>query len=80
MQKGAENHNWFSLSINAYIKECWQQIENFNEMKTKVLQTAQNIEKNVKKIEDTQLIWDIDWERQQPMDIVEFIEYFEGHR
>jgi hypothetical protein len=31
-------------------------------MKTKVLQTAQNIEKNVKKIEDTQLIRDIDWE------------------
>lgn len=40
MDKGVFNHNWFSLSINAFIKECKSQIEKFNEMKTKVLQTA----------------------------------------
>lgn len=23
MDKGVNNHNWFSLSINAFIRECW---------------------------------------------------------
>lgn len=38
-------------------------------MKTKVLQTAQSIEKNVKKIEDACLIREIDWDLEGPMDI-----------
>ena len=48
-------------------------------MKTKVLQTAQSIEKNVKKIEDTQLIKEIDWEMEGPLDIQNFADYFESH-
>lgn len=68
MDKGVNNHNWFSLSINAFIRECWSQIEKFNEMKTKVLQTAQSIEKMLK-IEDTCLIREIDWDMEAPMDI-----------
>jgi len=37
-------------------------------MKTKVLQTAQSIEKMLK-IEDTCLIREIDWDMEAPMDI-----------
>lgn len=37
MDKGAENHNWFSLSILEYIKECDKAISVFKEIKTRVL-------------------------------------------
>jgi len=31
MEKGAKNHNWFSLSIDEYIKECQGAIDTFKE-------------------------------------------------
>ena len=37
MDKGALNHNWFSLSIAEYIKECQKAIDEFKETKSKVL-------------------------------------------
>ena len=37
MDKGAENHNWFSLSILEYIKECDKAISEFKEIKGRVL-------------------------------------------
>jgi len=37
MSKGLENHNWFSLSIGEYIKECQLAIESFKEVKGRVL-------------------------------------------
>jgi ribosomal protein S6 len=40
MDKGVNNHNWFSLSITEYIRECSQAIETFNEIKTRVIQKA----------------------------------------
>lgn len=40
MDKGAENHNWFSLSILEYIKECEKYISEFKETKSRVLQHA----------------------------------------
>jgi len=72
MDKGAKNHNWFSLSIEEYIKECRGAIEKFNETKNVVLQHAQNIEKNVVKIENAQIIRQLDMERTTAMDISEF--------
>lgn len=56
MDKGANNHNWFSLSINEYIKECQQAIDSFIEIKNRVIQKAQNIEEKVINIETTQII------------------------
>ena len=50
MDKGCENHNWFSLSIKEYIKDCKDAIVRFNEIKARVKQQAQNIEKNVQKV------------------------------
>jgi len=47
MNKGLENHNWFSLSISEYIEECTQEIERFKDTKSRVLQQASNIEKQV---------------------------------
>ena len=43
MSKGEENHNWFSLSINEYIKSCQQEIDSFKEIKSRVLSHANNI-------------------------------------
>ena len=37
MDKGCTNHNWFSLSIDEYIKECKNAIDTFNETKNTVL-------------------------------------------
>ena len=47
MNKGLENHNWFSLSISEYIEECTKEIEMFKDTKSRVLQQASNIEKQV---------------------------------
>jgi dynein heavy chain len=80
MDKGAENHNWFSLSILEYIKECDKAISEFKEIKGRVLQHAQNIEKKVLKIEEAVIFREIDFERQNPMDITEFTEYFDSYR
>jgi hypothetical protein len=52
MDKGFRNHNWFSLSIDEYIKECQTAIDTFKETKNIVLQHAQNIEKKVLSIEN----------------------------
>lgn len=56
MDKGLENHNWFSLSISEYIKECKKGIDEFKETKSRVLQHAKNIEKQVNSIESAILI------------------------
>ena len=80
MDKGADNHNWFSLSISEYIRDCKKAIDEFKDTKSRVLHQAQNIEKNVMKIENAVLVRDIDWERSEPMDIIEFSEYFDSHR
>jgi dynein heavy chain len=45
MDKGQENHNWFSLSISEYIKDCQKGIDEFKETKGRVLQHSRNIEK-----------------------------------
>lgn len=37
MNKGLENHNWFSLSITEYIEECNKEIEQFKDTKSRVL-------------------------------------------
>lgn len=80
MEKGVKNHNWFSLSIDEYIKECQTAIDTFKETKSIVLQHAQNIEKKVSAIENAQIIRQIDFERKTPMDITEFFDYFETYR
>jgi hypothetical protein len=80
MDKGQKTHNWFSLSIDEYIKECQGAIDTFKETKNVVLQHAQNIEKKVVNIENAQIIRQIDFERNNPMDISEFSEYFETYR
>jgi len=40
MDKGSENHNWFSLSISEYICDCQKAIDEFKETKSRVLQHA----------------------------------------
>lgn len=80
MDKGAENHNWFSLSILEYIKECDKAISEFKETKSRVLQHAQNIEKKVLNIENAVIIREIDFDRKSAMDITEFSEFFDSHR
>ena len=80
MDKGADNHNWFSLSIGEYIKECQKAIDEFKETKSRVLQHAQNIEKKVLNIENSVIIREIDFDRKSPMDLTEFSEYFDSHR
>lgn len=77
MDKGHNNHNWFSLSINEYIKECTQAIDSFTEIKQRVIQKAQNIEEKVLNIENAQIIKDLPLTRTDPMDISEFSDYFE---
>jgi dynein heavy chain len=80
MDKGVRNHNWFSLSIDEYIKECQMAIDTFKETKNIVLQHAQNIEKKVVNIENAQIVKQIEFDRKNPMDITEFSEYFESYR
>jgi dynein heavy chain len=79
MDKGCNNHNWFSLSIKEYIKDCRDAIVRFCETKARVKQQAQNIEKNVQKIKNAKLIRDIPWKTIQPMDVIAFSEYFDSH-
>ena len=79
MDKGCNNHNWFSLSIKEYIKDCRDAIIRFCETKARVKQQAQNIEKNVLKIKNAKLIKDIPWKTIQPMDVIAFSEYFDSH-
>jgi dynein heavy chain len=79
MDKGCENHNWFSLSIREYIKDCRDAIIRFQETKARVKQHAQNIEKNVQKIEQAKLIRDIPWKTIEPMGVIQFSEYFDSH-
>jgi chemotaxis protein CheY-P-specific phosphatase CheC len=79
MDKGAANHNWFSLSINEYIKECQQAIDSFIEIKNRVIQKAGNIEEKVLNIENCQIINQIDFDRKTTMDISEFSKYFEDY-
>ncbi len=79
MDKGAENHNWFSLSISEYIRDCQKAIDEFKETKSRVLQHAQNIEKKVINIENAIIIREIDFDRKQPMDLSEFSEYFDTY-
>jgi len=43
MNKGKDNHNWFSLSIQQYIDACETEIDSFKDIKSKVLQNAQNV-------------------------------------
>jgi hypothetical protein len=56
MAKGAFNHNWFSLSIDEYIKECRTAIDQFKETKNNVKGHSNNIDKQVNKIENSQII------------------------
>jgi dynein heavy chain len=80
MDKGTLNHNWFSLSIPEYIRECNKAIESFKEIKGRVLSNAQNIEKLVKNIEEAVLIRPIDFANQEIMDLQSFSEFFDVHR
>ena len=80
MNKGMENHNWFSLSITEYIEECNKEIEQFKDTKSRVLQQAGNIEKQVQTIENACLIRPIDFNNHEIMDITQFGEYFDSYR
>lgn len=80
MNKGADNHNWFSLSISEYIRECQKAIDEFKETKSRVLQHAQNIEKKVLTIENAVIVREIEFDRKNPMDLSEFSEFFDSHR
>jgi len=80
MNKGTENHNWFSLSISEYIDECNKEIEQFKDTKSRVLQQASNIEKQVQTIENACIIRPIDFEDTKIMDITQFSEYFDSFR
>lgn len=62
MDKGLQNHNWFSLSITEYIDECNKEIEQFKDTKSRVLQQASNIEKQVQSIEIAKIIRPINFE------------------
>jgi dynein heavy chain len=80
MDKGELNHNWFSLSIPEFIRECQDGIESFKETKGRVLQHANNIEKKVQNIENAVLVKTINFANQEIMGITEFSEYFDQHR
>ena len=80
MDKGAENHNWFSLSIDQYIQECKGAIDTFNEKKNTVVEYAKHIDMNVVNLECAQIIKQLDFERNTPMDIPDFYNYFETYR
>lgn len=80
MDKGTVNHNWFSLSIPEFIRECQEGIEAFKETKSRVMQHSKNIAKKVQNIEDAVLIKTINFDNQEIMGITEFAEYFDSHR
>lgn len=62
MDKGTQNHNWFSLSIPEFIRECQEGIAAFEETKSRVMQHSKNIKKKVQNIEDAVLIKTINFE------------------
>mmetsp|Transcript_39362 Transcript_39362/g.37825 ORF Transcript_39362/g.37825 Transcript_39362/m.37825 type:complete len:185 (+) Transcript_39362:514-1068(+) len=80
MDKGAENHNWFSLSISEYIKDCQAAISGFKAIKDSVLQHASNIEKKVLNIENAVCVKEIEFDKDHIMDITEFSEFFDSYR
>ena len=45
MDKGAENHNWFSLSISEYIRDCQKAIDDFKEIKRFYASKARELRK-----------------------------------
>jgi len=79
MRKGVENHNWFSLSIPEYIKECNNAIEKFKEVKTRVVGHSINLQKKIENIENAVLIKPIT-QSMEVMELQEFSDYFELHR
>ena len=56
MMKGANDYNWFSLSIKEYIAQCQKAIAKFKDMKDRLMQQSANIEKKVKTIEESEII------------------------
>ena len=80
MDKGVENHNWFSLSIDQYIQECKVAIDSFNETKGIVVEYSKHIDMSVANIEGAEIIRKIDFERKTPMDIPDFTMYFDTYR
>jgi len=80
MDKGAENHNWFSLSISEYIIDCQKAIDEFKEIKGRVIQHAKNIEKQVMNIENAIIVRQVEFDRKDAMHITAFSEYFDIHR
>ena len=79
MRKGAENHNWFSLSIPEYIEECSKAINKFEQTKGSVISQAKNLQKKVVKIEQSILIRPLD-QKQQAMSLQEFSDFFDQYR
>jgi hypothetical protein len=76
MKKGVHNHNWFSLSIPEYIKECSSAIEKFREVKIRVVGHALNIQKKIEKIESAEILRPISM-GTPPMELQEFTDYFD---
>jgi len=79
MKKGVENHNWFSLSIPEYIKECTSQIEKFREVKTRVIGHAMNLQKKIENIESAIIIKPIS-NSMALKELNEFSDYFDQYR
>lgn len=61
MDKGAANHNWFSLSIDQYIQECKVAIDSFNETKGIVVEYSKHIDMSVANIEGAEIVRKIDF-------------------
>lgn len=79
MKKGVENHNWFSLSIPEYIKECTNQIEKFREVKTRVIGHALNLQKKIENIESAVIIRPIS-NSMEIMELNSFSDFFDQYR
>jgi hypothetical protein len=79
MQKGVSNHNWFSLSIIEYIKECTSAIENFRVIKTRVVGHAFNLQKKIENIESAVIIRPIS-QSVEMMELTQFSDYFDSYR
>lgn len=79
MRKGVENHNWFSLSITEYINECNRAIEQFKQIKTRVVGHAINLQKKIENIESAVLIRPIS-QSTDVMELQAFSDYFDPHR
>jgi dynein heavy chain len=79
MNKGRDIHNWFSLSIKEFIVECNRAIDEFKVVKNNVLQSAHNIEKKVLNIQNAVILREIDFGIKEPMEISEFMEFFDSH-